>query len=88
MGGHGLQLEKGQNKKKMNRKPRHADDRIIGWHPIIEALDAGKELARVFNVRFEKGWFLSVARNFAAWESNFDSRGMCFLLHLGNHFAT
>jgi 23S rRNA (guanosine2251-2'-O)-methyltransferase len=54
MGGHGLQLEKGQNKKKMNRKPRHADDRIIGWHPIIEALDAGKELARVLLQRDAK----------------------------------
>jgi len=54
MGGHDLQLAKGQNQKKMNRKPRRQDDRIIGWHPIQEALDAGMELARVLLQRDAK----------------------------------
>lgn len=38
----------------MNRRPRKLDDRIIGWHPILEALDAGKELARVLLQRDAK----------------------------------
>ena len=54
MGGHGIQLEKRQNQKAMNRRPKKADDRIIGWHPILEALDAGVELARVLLQRDAK----------------------------------
>ncbi|MDA8695449.1 23S rRNA (guanosine(2251)-2'-O)-methyltransferase RlmB [Flavobacteriales bacterium] len=38
----------------MNRRSRQDDDRIIGWHPIQEALDAGKELARVLLQRDAK----------------------------------
>lgn len=38
----------------MNRTPRRPDDRIIGWHPVQEALDAGKELARVLLQRDAK----------------------------------
>jgi 23S rRNA (guanosine2251-2'-O)-methyltransferase len=54
MGGHDLKLAKGKNQKKMNRKPHRADDRIIGWHPVQEALDAGLELARVLLQRDAK----------------------------------
>ena len=38
----------------MNRRPKRTDDRIIGWHPILEALDAGNELARVLLQRDAK----------------------------------
>ena len=38
----------------MNRRPRKEDDRIIGWHPVQEALDAGKEFARVLLQRDAK----------------------------------
>ena len=38
----------------MNRRPRKEDDRIIGWHPVQEALDAGKEFARVLLQRYAK----------------------------------
>ena len=38
----------------MNRRSRQDDDRIIGWHPVQEALDAGKELARVLLQRDAK----------------------------------
>lgn len=54
MGSHGIQLEEGQNQETMNRKPKNQDDRIIGWHPVQEALDAGKELARVLLQRDAK----------------------------------
>ncbi len=38
----------------MNRRPQKVDDRIIGWHPVQEALDAGKEFARVLLQRDAK----------------------------------
>lgn len=38
----------------MNRRPKGPDDRIIGWHPVLEALEAGKELARVLLQRDAK----------------------------------
>lgn len=38
----------------MNRRPQKEDDRIIGWHPVQEALDAGKEFARVLLQRDAK----------------------------------
>lgn len=38
----------------MKRKPKGPDERIIGWHPILEALDAGKDLARVLLQRDAK----------------------------------
>ena len=38
----------------MNRRSRQDDDRIIGWHPVQEALEAGKEFARVLLQRDAK----------------------------------
>lgn len=38
----------------MNRRPKRADDRIIGWHPVLEALEAGKDMARVLLQRDAK----------------------------------
>ena len=31
----------------MRPRPKKQDDRIIGWHPVLEALEEGLELARV-----------------------------------------
>lgn len=38
----------------MNPRPKKNDDRIIGWHPVLEALEAGHELARVLIQRDSK----------------------------------
>ena len=31
----------------MRPRPKKQDDRIIGWHPVLEALNEGLDLARV-----------------------------------------
>lgn len=38
----------------MKPRGKKHDDRIIGWHPVIEALEAGMELARVLIQRDSK----------------------------------
>ena len=38
----------------MRHKTKKTDDRIIGWHPVIEALDEGLDLARVLIQRDSK----------------------------------
>ena len=47
MGGHGRQLAPGKSEEKMRPRSKKQDDRIIGWHPVLEALEEGLELARV-----------------------------------------
>ena len=47
MGSHGRQLAPGKSEEKMRPRPKKQDDRIIGWHPVLEALEEGLELARV-----------------------------------------
>ncbi len=38
----------------MRPRPKKQDDRIIGWHPIKEALEEGVEMARVLIQRDSK----------------------------------
>ncbi len=47
MGGHGRQLATRKSEETMRPRPKKQDDRIIGWHPVLEALEEGLELARV-----------------------------------------
>ena len=47
MGSHGGQLAPGKSEKTKRPRSKKQDDRIIGWHPIQEALEEGLELARV-----------------------------------------
>ena len=47
MGSHGGQLAPGKSQETMRPRPKKQDDRIIGWHPVLEALEEGMELARV-----------------------------------------
>ena len=47
MGSHGGKLAPGKSQETMRPRPKKQDDRIIGWHPVLEALEEGMELARV-----------------------------------------
>ena len=54
MGSHGVELAPRKSEKQMRPRPKKQDDRIIGWHPVQEALDEGLELARVLIQRDSK----------------------------------
>ena len=54
MGSHGVHLAARKSEKTMRTRHKKQDDRIIGWHPVLEALEEGLDMARVLIQRDSK----------------------------------